>query len=357
MAKKKLGYVELYWECPNCGTINPGAEKVCKGCAAPQPDDIEFFQASEQQLIEDKAKLERAKAGADIHCAYCGARNPAGASSCSQCMADLSEGSKRKSGRVVGAFKGGAAKQVACPHCGAQNPEPASACSQCGGSMASVHKKAEDVQPEPKRKVKPGSLAGLAVILLAACAAIYFIFLRTSAETGVVTGVEWERSVALEAIVPVEYEGWWDEIPDEGEILSCTQEERGETDQPTEGAMEVCGTPYNVDQGSGYAEVVQDCVYVIMDDFCSYTMMEWDVVETLTLTGDDYDAAWPDPFLAQDERLGEGTETESYTIFFDVDGETYSHVTEDYDLLMKAQPGTTWELEINSIGGVQSISQ
>lgn len=359
MAKKKLGYVELHWECPNCGTINPGGEKICKGCSASQPDDVEFFQASAQQLIKDEAKLERAQAGADIHCGYCGTRNPAGAAACSQCKADLSEGSRRESGRVVGAFKGGAAKQIACPNCGTQNLETASACAKCGGSLASASadKHEKDTQPKTGIKPKTGSLAVLGLILLGVCAAIYFIFLRTSAETGIVTGVEWERSVVLEAIIPMEFADWWDEIPAEADVLSCSLEERGETDQPTEGALEVCGTPYNVDQGSGYAEVVQDCTYIIMDDYCTYTMMVWSAVDSLTISGVDHNVAWPDPALPQNERMAEGSETEIYTIIFESSGETFTYTTEDYYLFLDAQPGTTWDLEINSIGGVQSISQ
>lgn len=358
MAKKKLGYVELHWECPNCSTINPGGEKICKGCAAPQPADVEFFQASQQQLIEDEERLKKAKAGADIHCAYCGARNPADAKTCSQCKADLSGGTRRTGGRVVGAYQAGAAKQIACPHCGAQNLETNAYCKQCGGSLSArpEPKRQQEVKPAvPARKANPAVFAVIGVILIGLCAAVYFLFLRTTDLTGTVAGVEWERAVVLEAVVPVEYKDWYDQIPEDSEIASCTQEERGESAEPVEGAREVCGTPYNVDQGSGYAEVVQDCIYIIIDDYCTYTVMEWAPVETLTLAGEDYAAAWPDPILAQDERLGEGSE--NYVIIFEADGETYRFNTENYDLFLEAQPGTTWTLEINSIGGVQSISQ
>ena len=355
MAKKKLGYVELHWECPNCSTINPGGEKVCKGCAAPQPEDVEFFQASQQQLIQDEERLKKAKAGADIHCAYCGARNPAGAASCSQCKADLSEGTQRKAGQVVGAYKAGAVQQVACPNCGAQNPETTSRCSQCGGSLSKTPEPQYTAPAKPAAKPKRGALAVLGLVLLAFCVGIYFIFLRTDSATGTVTGVEWERSVVIEGLVPVEYEDWFDEIPADGEVVSCTEEKRDETDQPIEGAVEICGTPYSVDTGSGYAEVVQDCIYEIYEDYCTYTLLDWAEVDVVSVTGQDANVYWPDPFLAIDERTGEVEE--SYTILFDVDGERYTHVTGDYDLFKQATIGSTWNLEINSIDGVQSISQ
>ena len=135
MARKKLGHVELQWTCPNCGGINPGLEKTCQACGAPQPDDVEFEQASGQELITDEEKVAKAEAGADIHCPYCGTRNPAGVATCSQCGGDLSEGALRKAGRVVGAYKTGPIEMVPCPHCGAENPDTIVNCQQCGGGI------------------------------------------------------------------------------------------------------------------------------------------------------------------------------------------------------------------------------
>ncbi|MEJ2756884.1 MAG: zinc ribbon domain-containing protein [Anaerolineales bacterium] len=357
MAKKSLGYVELQWECPNCGTINPGTVKICQGCGAPQPEDVEFQQASSQQLIKDEEKLEKAKAGADIHCPYCGTRNPANATHCSQCKAELTEGKKRQSGRVVGAFQQGDVAMVKCPNCGAENPETASRCAQCGGSLAKTPVPAQ--KPLPDTAPKPGSsrniLITLGVMAVLACAAIYFIFLRTSAVTGTVTDLDWERSYVLEQIVPVEYEDWATNIPADGEVVSCTQEEYESVSEPVEGSQEICGTPYTVDKGNGVAEVVEDCEYIVYADFCTYTLMEWAAVDTVSVDGSGLNAAWPDPSLAADERLSEGSE--SYVITFESGSDTYVFQTEDYDLFQQAQVGTKWELEINSIGGVQSISQ
>ncbi len=357
MAKKKIGYVELQWECPNCGTVNPGPVKVCEGCGAPQPEDVKFQQASRQELIEDEDKIKKAKTGADIHCAYCGARNPADAAFCSQCKADLSEGAQRKAGRVVGVFQQGAPQTIPCPHCGAENEETTSWCAQCGGSLAEVPAPAPVQKASPT--AKPGAnrrvLAILGVVFVSLCAAVYFLFLRTNAVTGTVTDLQWERSAILEQVVPVEYQGWLAEIPEDGEIVSCTQEEYEQVETPVAGAQEICGTPYNVDTGSGYAEVVQDCLYIVYEDYCTYTVMEWDAVEMVAADGSGMNAAWPQMNLAQDQRLQEGEET--YTIVFNSGGETYSFVTSDYDLYRRAEIGSKWELEINSIGGVQSIKQ
>ena len=363
MAKKTIGYVELHWKCPNCGTINPGPEKVCRGCGAPQPADVEFFQASRQELIQDEEKIKQASAGADIHCAYCGTRNPVGAASCSQCKADLSEGHQRKAGRVVGAFKSGPEQKVKCPNCGAENLETESRCAQCGGSLQKPDtpstpdartQAALDRLPKASPKGGRSVLLILGLVMITICVAVYFIFLRTTATMGTVTDVGWERSIAIEGMVPVESEDWYDQIPEGGEILSCTSEERSRSDSPVEGAVEECTEPETEDTGTGYGEVVAICEYVIYDDYCSYTVLDWGVVETVSISGDDFYPLWPDPDLAQDQRLGEGEE--NYKIYFSADGDKYVYTTSDYDLFQQAEIGTEWELEINSIGGVQSIN-
>ncbi|HSG25600.1 MAG TPA: zinc ribbon domain-containing protein [Anaerolineales bacterium] len=363
MAKKRIGYVELHWECPNCGTINPGPVKVCKGCGAPQPEDVEFFQASRQELIQEEEKIKQASAGADIHCAYCGTRNPAGAASCSQCEADLSEGHQRKAGRVVGAFKSGPAQKVQCPNCGTENLESESRCTQCGGRLpkpASTTspdartQAAVDRLPKASPQGKRSILPILGLILVVACAAIYFIFLRTTATMGTVTDVGWERAVAIEGMVPVEFSDWFDQIPSDGENISCTSEERSRSETPVEGAVEECTEPETEDTGTGYGEVVAFCEYVVYDDFCTYTVLDWGVVETVSSSGDDFFPLWPDPDLAADQRLGEGEE--NYKIYFSADGDEYVYTTSDFELFQQAQIGTEWELEINSIGGVQSIN-
>jgi ribosomal protein L40E len=360
MAKKSLGHVELQWTCPNCKTVNPGLVKVCEGCGAPQPEDVEFHQAERQELITDEEKLAKAKAGADIHCGYCGTRNPAGATHCSQCKADLSEGVKRKTGRVVGAFKTGPVQKVACPHCGAENLDTARECVQCGGSL---HRRPEAkkggavslAQAAAKPKPKRGLFATIGTGLVAAGAAIYFIFFSTTTMTGAVQNAGWERSVPILEFLPVEYEDYHDEVPSDGEVLSCESRVREVVSEEVPNSEEVCGEPYTVDTGGGAAEVVQDCEYHVYEDYCTYTVLEWTPVDTVTLSGDDYSPVWPSPSITTEQRLGEQSET--YTIVFNAEGKTYTYETDDYDLYMQAEIGSTWDLEVSALGAVQSISQ
>lgn len=362
MARKKIGYVELHWTCPNCGNNNPGTEETCLTCGSPQPDDVQFHQAPRQELITDEEKIARAKAGADIHCAYCGTRNPAGATTCSQCQADLSEGAQREAGRVVGAFKTGPAEQILCPHCGAENPDTALTCSQCSGSLK-VH---EEEKPEIKARAKTkatkpkrGSMIAIgavAVVICIAVAVFAFLFLRTTELTGVVESVHWERSIPIEAFIPVEKSDWWDEIPSEGQIISCDEDRRSVQDSPAANSTEVCGTPYTLDTGSGVGEVVQDCEYHVYDDYCTYSIEEWSVIEYTTSSGNDLFPTWPDPALTAGERLGD-KRTEMYACIFETDGESYYYEVDSIDDFQRCEIGSTWKLNVNAFDAVLSIEK
>jgi ribosomal protein L40E len=228
MAKKKIGYVELLWTCPKCGTVNPGPVKLCNGCGAAQPVDVKFEQAPRQELITDEAAKAKAKAGADIHCPYCGTRNSADAKVCVQCGGDLVQGIKREQGKVMGAFTTGPVEKIKCPRCGTENPDTALVCSQCGGSLKASEPEAEPSQPTPKvpRKIPVWVYAAIGVGVLLICGVIgYIVFLsqKTEAIVGTVEQVRWERSIPIEALVPVEYQTWQDQVPQGGQSQNITR--------------------------------------------------------------------------------------------------------------------------------------
>lgn len=360
MSKKSHGYVELYWTCPNCSNENRGSVRVCATCGSPQPDNVEFHQAARQELITDEEKLAQAKAGADIHCAYCGTRNPATATHCSQCKAELSEGVQRKAGRVVGAFKTGPAETVTCPHCGTKNPDVNLTCANCGGRLGTPQpseQAAAEPAAKPQAKGKlPAALIAIPMVLCALAAVFLFLSNKTKTLTGTVTAVQWERSIPIEAFGPVEHQDWLAELPADAEVGSCQLEVYSVESEPVPGAEEVCGTPYTVDKGSGFGEVVQDCEYHVYEDYCSYTVNEWQVVETAVLEGNDLNPVWPQPSLSSDERLGDERE-ESFACIFEANGESYTYTTEDSSLFQQCQIGSTWELEVNTFGNVAGISQ
>lgn len=357
MAKETVGYVHLEWTCPACGGRNDGRAAKCANCGAPQPEDVQFEQAVQEEFIADEKVIAQAEKGPDIHCPFCGTRNPAGATQCQQCMADLSEAVSRQRGQVLGAHRDKAVPDVACPYCQGMNPATARKCAHCGATL-----ERPEARPAPTAKAAPAQRSGGAspvliafgALFLVAICAFVLLTLRTEEMVGRVQEVEWTRTVLVEGQVPVEYTDWLDEIPAGAPVESCRQALRRTQDEPAPNTFKVCGTPYTVDTGTGVGEVVQDCVYEVYADMCEYTVEEWQVVDQQTLSGRDHLPRWPEPNLAAGQRLGE--REEGYEILFDVDGERYTYRTTDPGSLTQFQADSQWLLEVNSFDAVVSVS-
>jgi hypothetical protein len=208
--------------------------------------------------------------------------------------------------------------------------------------------------PTPARKPFPVWLIVIGVVACLGFAILLFMLFRTDTVTGTIQQAEWQRSIPIEALVPVEYATWQDQIPTDAQIGACREELREENSSPVQGAVEVCGTPYTVDTGSGVGKVVQDCVYQVYDQYCSYTIQEWRVVESVSSNGIlGEDPSWPEISLATGQRAGSSRQ-ETYTIVFLSDGEVYTYQTGSYDLFRQAELGDEWSLEINGLGQVVS---
>ena len=371
MARKSVGYVHLEWTCPNCETKNRGVDKTCSACGGPQPKDIAFEQGKGQTLIKDKETIEKAKRGPDIHCAFCEARNPADAKVCVQCGADLSEGAKRESGQVLGAFKPkeGPLRPQKCPNCGVENSGEAQTCQSCGaklGETAAIGSaEAREAgqagitagkKPQTNAK-KAGcgifGLVALGIIILGGLVLLFMGLLKNDTLNASVENVKWMRSIEIEALQDVTKKDWEDSIPVGGEIISCEKEYRFTQDEPAPGAQEVCGTPYTVDSGSGVGEVVQDCEYRVYDDYCQYSIEEWTIIDEAVLRGGDNNIRWPNPELVGDQRLGR--ETEEYWIYFNADGKSYSFSADDEQEFRQYPIGSNWNLTVNGLGNIVSI--
>ena len=358
MTKKSIGYVRMLWTCPRCTTRNPGPQKFCNGCGGPQPADVAFEQAPEEELLTDAAEIAKAKAGPDQHCPYCSARNPGGVKFCGACGGDLAGSKVRDSGKVAGAFRSGPAAPVACPRCGTSNPAASLKCSSCGASLAPPAPAA--APPADPAKARPAGrspilIIGLILVVLCGLGGLALLLLggRKSETAAVVDSVEWERRIAIEALRPVEREDWYDQIPSEAQVGTCRQSRRGTSQDPVANSVEVCGTPYTVDTGSGYGEVVQDCVYEVYDDLCSYTVTEWTVVDTAVARGTGGLPSWPSVSLATDERQGQ--ESETYRVVFATDSDRYTYAPSSAAEFAGFTPGSRWLLTINGFGSITGI--
>jgi DNA-directed RNA polymerase subunit RPC12/RpoP len=358
MTKKTVGYVHLEWQCPACGTRNKGIDKICRNCSAAQPADVEFLQVAQEALIKDEKIIEQAKAGADIHCPFCGTRNVATAVQCSQCLADLTEAQARASGQVLGAHQDKAVPDVACAHCGSLNAGTAQHCINCGAALPRPDKagKPEPAKPKaaPMSKTARYVLFGILGLVVIACIAFIVLANRTEEVVGEVQSVSWEYAIQIEALTPVEDQDCRDSVPNDAEILSCREEIRRTQPDPAPNSVEVCGTPYTVDTGTGVGEVVQDCEYQIYDDLCTYTELQWREFDLVSLTGNDFEPEWPNPTLAQDQRLGESSET--YEVTFDADGRTYTYNPDNFNEYVQFEDSSRWILEVNALNNVRSVT-
>jgi rRNA maturation endonuclease Nob1 len=355
MTRKTVGYVELVWTCPRCSTKNPGPQKFCNGCGGPQPDNVQFEQAAQEKLLTDAGAISRAKAGPDIHCPYCGARNPAGVKFCGSCGGNLAEGLARQKGRVLGAFRSGPAPKVKCPACGTENAADAGRCSNCGSPLPGTSREAASAPATaPARRLPVPLLAVGGACLLLGALALYLLTGKRDTVEAAVTSVHWERTIAIEALRPVEHEDWRDQVPSQATPGACHEEVRDTQDSQAPNSVEVCGTPYTVDLGNGQAEIVTDCYYEIYDDKCSYTLNEWTAIDRLVVSGDALDPIWPsDSNLAAGERPGE--RGESYEVVLTADGKAYTYSPDSETEFFSFAPASRWLLGINALGGILTI--
>lgn len=327
MPEETLGYVELEWSCPNCGTKNAGSRKTCVACGGAMNQGQQFEVPQDAKLLAEAAAAEAAKAAPDIHCGYCGTRNPATATRCSQCGAELSAGTARQAGQVLGAYGEGASGPSALTAAPAAKP---------GGRGLAI-----------------GCSAAIALVVLVV---IGFVVLssRTTDTVVRVQSTTWERAIAIQEQRPVAHSAWRDQVPGVAALGSCNQKERSIQDQPVPGAEKVCGTAYVVDQGTGKGKVVQNCRYRIMADYCTYTVPEWTVVNQVVARGSDLNPNWPALALGAAQRRGNNTETYKVTLL--AGDKPYTYTPPDAATYAQFTPGSRWVVTVNALGRVNSVT-
>jgi len=346
--KQSKGFVELEWVCPSCDGVNKGSRKTCQACGAPQPDDVKFQRAADEKIITDEKVASAAKAGADIHCGFCGTRNPAAATNCSQCGGDLKEGKARQAGQVMQAAP--AVKIINCKNCGAENPSSERVCSKCGAPLprtvvepvpaAGVATPAAKAQP---KKVNWLLFGGIGAFLAVCCIAIFalFVFPSKSVE-GTVADVFWQTSVPLQEIRAVNYSNERGSPPSGAYDVSCHTE-----------SQEICEDK-TVDRGNGFAEVVTEC-RTESQDYCSYTVDEWATIQSYDLSGSDLFPEYAEPSVFNGQRLGNASAT--LTVTFSTPKGEITYSPSSVSEFQQFQIGSTWTLKLNALGGVLSVGR
>jgi len=128
--------------------------------------------------------------------------------------------------------------------------------------------------------------------------------------------------------------------PSDAYNVSCHDESKDVCEQKT------------VDKGNGYSEVVEDC-HTETTQYCSYTLDEWQTIQTYTLEGSDLQPVYDDPNLASGQRIGDKTEDLKVTFSTDKGDKVYTPGTiSDYQ---QFELGSTWTLKLNLVGGVVSV--
>jgi hypothetical protein len=351
MARRRtLGYIQNEWTCPNCDTRNKGSAKTCENCGAPQPENVQFALPSEQKFVTDEASIKKAQEGPDIHCPFCGTRNPASAKTCAQCGGDLVEGKAREAGRIMQAPPS-QPKVIKCDNCGTENPGSNSVCSNCGSPLPkAVVAPAIAPQATPGMNLgkaiaskKPNRLliGGIVAALAICCFAAIALFIPSKSVQATVVDVHWQTSVPLQEIRAVDYNNEPGSPPSDAYNLSCRDESRDVCEQRT------------IDKGNGYSEVVEEC-HTETQQYCSYSVDEWTTIQTYTLEGDNLQPIYEDPSISSGQRLGQ--ESEELTVTFSAENgeqETYSPST--ISEFQQFTIGSAWTLKMNALGGVVSV--
>lgn len=347
--RRTLGYIQNEWTCPNCSTRNKGGVKTCENCGAPQPENVQFELPSEQEFVKDEASVKAAQGGADIHCGFCGTRNPATATTCSQCGGDLKEGKARQAGQVMQA-PAVQPKIVKCDNCGTDNPSSNAICSKCGsplpkaaaasGVIAQANMAANPVKPAAPKKTNWLLIGGILAAVAICCVVIIGLFLPSKSVAAKVVDVHWQTSVPVQEIRAVDYSNESGNPPSDAYNVSCRDESK-----------EVCEDK-TIDKGNGYSEVVEEC-HDETTQYCSYTVDEWTTIQTYTLDGNDLRPIYESPNVSSDQRLGDKSEELTVT-FSTKDGEeTYPAKT--VSEFQQFTIGSTWTLKMNALGNVVSV--
>ena len=351
MARRRtLGYIQNEWTCPNCGTRNKGDKKTCENCGAPQPENVQFELPAEQKFVTDEDQIQAAQTGADIHCPFCGTRNPATARTCSQCGGDLTGGKAREAGRVMQAPLP-QPKAVKCANCGVENPASNTVCSNCGSPLPRVAMAQKAVPGAGGTPAKPLAkktnwllIGGILGFVAVCCIAIVVLFaLPTKSVQATVTDVRWETSVPVQEIRAVEYNEEPGSPPSNAYDVSCRNKSQDVCEQRT------------IDRGNGYSEVVEEC-HTETQQYCSYTVDQWTTIQTYTLDGYDLQPIYERPSLSSDQRLGDRSEDLLVT-FSTEDGEQKTYLPDTISEFQHFIVGSTWTLKMNALGGITSVNQ
>jgi hypothetical protein len=156
-----------------------------------------------------------------------------------------------------------------------------------------------------------------------------------------VTDVHWETSVPVEEVRAVDYNNEPGSPPSGAYDVSCRDESHDVCQQKT------------IDKGNGYSEVVEEC-HTETEQYCSYTVDEWQTIQTYTLDGTDLRPVYQSPSISSGQRLGD--ESAQLTVTFSTeDGEQKTYAPDSVSEFQQFTVGSTWTLKMNTVGSIVSV--
>jgi hypothetical protein len=308
-----------YWDCPACGKKkNPGPERGCPQCGTSRDPSVSFYTEDDAPAITDAALLERAKAGADWVCPYCGADNAATRNACVGCGAVM-DGAKHREARYI-------------PD---QPPPPTSTAS---------------AKP---RRLLPIVLMTAAVLF----GAIYLLFIRTRAVTVAVARSSWVKTVQVEDLVTQHASAWRSEVPHDARITGQVTKERTRRVQSGTEKLKVG----KKDLGNGMFEDVYENKpkYVeqrYSDEWVSYDVDRW--VQGRTLKEERSDGSEP-PYPAFAAQLGQREAGRSSEIRLELSGggKSYEFTEKNASAasLARYKVGARFTAKVNLVGSITEL--
>lgn len=270
---------EMMWDCGYCDTkkLLGKSHKHCPSCGTAQDPNKRYFPPEEEKVaVEDHQFV-----GADKVCPYCDAPNSAIATYCTECAGPL-DGSKEVN--LVD-----------------EKPTPPS---------------------KPAAEPKSSKLPWIIGIILIVVIAVIALLQMTEERSVTVVGHSWERNIEIEQYKLVTENDWRDKVPSKGSIRTCTDKERS-TEKVADG--ETCTTVKN-DNGDGTYKESEKCQtkykeVPIYDDWCSYDIKKWTVVDTKKAAGKTLEPSWPTTAIRECSMIAlgcerEGSKTSKYNVHF-----------------------------------------
>ena len=198
-----MAIYEGKWRCLRCASVNAGRDVGCVTCGVKRSADVLFFLEDDAPSLSDEKLLAQANAGADWICLYCGSNCRASENQCAGC----------------GSLRTDANKQLA------EETRGVNDWSEAAQKIYPAQKFAADAPRESffSRRLQKFALLGagaLTLIFTALFAGLVYISTLEYAVEVEVSGLEWQRSIALEEYKTVTESAWEGEVPGNARIQS-----------------------------------------------------------------------------------------------------------------------------------------